>query len=152
VQLHAAVRELARQTDDLGDGEFGDGARVGEGRVEDGYAELCGRLEVDLVRADAEAADNDEVLCGFEDAGCELGLGADADDVDVPRKVLEYILCGTIAGHVLDLLDERIFAQTRLQRLHLVSLPTQYILPSLVHILQQKNFDILGSERLQRLV
>lgn len=40
-------------------------------------------MEVDLVGADAEAADYDEVFGFFEDAGGELGFGADADDVDV---------------------------------------------------------------------
>ena len=45
-----------------------------------------GVLEVDLVRADAEAADDNQVLGFGEDAGSELGFGMDAKDVDIPKK------------------------------------------------------------------
>ena len=74
MQLHAAIRELACQTYDLRDCQFGDRARVAEGRVEDGYTEGGGGFEIHLICADTEAADDYEVLCGFEDSLGELGL------------------------------------------------------------------------------
>lgn len=83
---------MAGETYDLCDGELGDGARVAEGGVEDGYAELRGGLEVDLVGADAETADYYEVLCGFEDTLCELGFGADTDNMDISAFRLVLIL------------------------------------------------------------
>jgi hypothetical protein len=61
LELAGAVRELTRERDDLANDEFGDGARVGERRVEDGDTLLGRAVEVDLVRADAEAADNKEL-------------------------------------------------------------------------------------------
>jgi hypothetical protein len=45
-----------------------------------------GVLEVDLVRADAEAADDNQVLGFGEDAGSELRFGTDAEDVDITKK------------------------------------------------------------------
>jgi hypothetical protein len=44
-----------------------------------------GVLEVDLVRADAEAADDDEVLGFGEDASGELRLRTDSKDMDISR-------------------------------------------------------------------
>jgi hypothetical protein len=45
-----------------------------------------GVLEVDLVRADAEAADDNQVLGFGEDAGSELRFGTDTEDVDITKK------------------------------------------------------------------
>ena len=39
-----------------------------------------------MVRADAEAADGDEVFCFGKDAGGELGFRTDAEDIDVPGE------------------------------------------------------------------
>jgi hypothetical protein len=58
MQFGAAVCELPCKGYDLGDGEFGHGTRVREGRVEDGNAEGGGGDEIDLVCADTEAADH----------------------------------------------------------------------------------------------
>jgi hypothetical protein len=68
VHFGGAVGELAGEADDLADYELGDGAGVGEGGVEDADAVGGGVGEVDLVRADAEAADDDQVFGGGEDA------------------------------------------------------------------------------------
>ena len=59
--LAGPVTELTREGDDLADDEFGDGTRVGKGRVEDGDPGLCGGLEVDLVGPDAETSDRQEL-------------------------------------------------------------------------------------------
>jgi hypothetical protein len=45
-----------------------------------------GVLEVDLVRADAEAADDNQVLGFGEDAGSKLGFRTNAEDVDITKK------------------------------------------------------------------
>jgi len=83
MQFHAPVAQLPGESDAFCDCEFSDRARVGERRVEDGDAGACGVDEVDLIRADAKTADNDEILGLAEDALGELGFGADTDDVDV---------------------------------------------------------------------
>lgn len=83
MHLVGAVTELAGEGDNLSDDELGDTARVTEGRIEDGNAMVRGKLEIDLVGADTEAADGDEVAGLFEDAGGEFSLGADTKDMDI---------------------------------------------------------------------
>ncbi len=60
-QLRGALKELARENDELGHDKLGDGARVGEGRVEDRDTRQRSGLEIDLVGADAEASNNKEL-------------------------------------------------------------------------------------------
>jgi len=60
--LASTIAELTAEGDNLGDDELGDGARVGEGRVEDGDSGLSGGEKVDLVGSDAEAADDEKLL------------------------------------------------------------------------------------------
>lgn len=69
VHLGRAVGELAGEKDYFGDDKLGDGARVGEWRVEDGGASSGGVREVNLGGADAEAADCEEVFGMVEDVG-----------------------------------------------------------------------------------
>ena len=56
-----ATRHTAEQHHGLGNHQFRDAARVGERRVEHRQPERLGRCEVDLVGADAEAADDNEL-------------------------------------------------------------------------------------------
>jgi hypothetical protein len=67
--------------DDLGDGQFGDAARVRERRVEHRDAAARGRVEVDLVRADREAPDRKQLVGAFENRARQLRARADAEDV-----------------------------------------------------------------------
>jgi hypothetical protein len=83
MEFGASVAQLACQSDYFGDGEFGYGARVAEGRIEDGYAERGGGFEVHLVCADAETAYYLKVSGGLQDARSKFCFGADAYDVDV---------------------------------------------------------------------
>lgn len=53
-----AVAKLAGQSNNFRNDELSHTARVGEGRVEHGDTMGSGVLEVDLVGADAEAADD----------------------------------------------------------------------------------------------
>lgn len=83
VHLVGSVAELTGKGDDLGNDKLSDTARVGEGGVEDGDTILGGKLEVDLVGTNTEAADDEEV-CGLtEDLLGELCLGSDTNDLDV---------------------------------------------------------------------
>lgn len=59
--LPATLEVLSSESDDLGNDELSDGARVREGGVEDGNASFGGGGEVDLVCADAEAADDKQL-------------------------------------------------------------------------------------------
>ena len=61
--LPAALKVLARKRDDFRDDELCDRARVGEGRVENGDTGFGCRVQVDLVRAYAEAANNQKLRC-----------------------------------------------------------------------------------------
>ena len=88
-----------------------------------------GVSEVDLVRADAEAADGDEVLCVGQDAGGELGLAADAQDMDV-----------------FDLLNELVFGKGGLEGFDLVALCCEDIFAGLVHILEEEDLNVLFPE------
>lgn len=75
---------MTGESDDFGDCEFGYGSRIGEGGVEDGNSELSSGFEVDLVCANAEAADDCEILCRVEYAGCKLGFRTNTEDLDIP--------------------------------------------------------------------
>lgn len=86
VQLHASVTKLSRQRNDFRDDEFGNRARVGERRVEDGDTCVGGILEVDLVGTNTEATDDNEVLGLPQNASSELSLGTNTDDVDISER------------------------------------------------------------------
>jgi hypothetical protein len=63
VHLVGAVAKLTGESDYLSYNQFGHASRVREGRVKDGDA-LSSRIgQIDLVRANTEAADDQEVLC-----------------------------------------------------------------------------------------
>ena len=98
-----AWRDAAHQHDDLADGEFGDAAGVGERRVEHRDSEGGCRTQVDLVGADAEAADRHQRAGAAEHALGKLGAAADAEDVGAAhgldqRVVLERLLIQRDAG------------------------------------------------------
>ena len=61
VALGTLFGNTAQQQQDFTQHQFGDGAGVGEGGVEDGNATHLGGLEVDLIGTDAEAADGDQL-------------------------------------------------------------------------------------------
>ena len=84
VHFGVSIAELAREGDDLGDDEFCDGAGVGKGRVEHANTAIGGRGEVNLVGADTETADRDQIFGMREDTRGDFGFGADSEDVNVP--------------------------------------------------------------------
>jgi hypothetical protein len=74
VHFQRAIAQLAGERDDLGDNQLSNAARVGKRRVEDGNTMLGRIVQVYLVGADAEAADDEEVLGFLKDLGCEFCL------------------------------------------------------------------------------
>jgi hypothetical protein len=60
--LTSAVGELPGEADDFGEDELGDGARVGERRVEHGDTGVSGGGKIDLVGSDTEASDGEELV------------------------------------------------------------------------------------------
>ena len=102
------LRQPARQRDDLGDHQLDDAAGVGVRRVEDRDAALGGRVEVDLVGADAEAADRDQVLGRVEHPRRDVGVGADPEQLYAARQHLDELVLGEGAGAQLDLVAARL--------------------------------------------
>src|SRR6478672_741832 len=82
----------ASERDDLGEGKFDDAARVRERSVEDRDAALRGGFEIDLVRADAERANGDEVRCRLEYPPRDVRLRSDAEDGHVLRGLYQFRL------------------------------------------------------------
>lgn len=152
VKLIRAVTKLASESDDLANNELSDGARVGEWRVENSNTVAGCVLEVDLVGADTEAADDNEVLCGLEHLCAQLGLGADTDNMNIPSRAVSYDRGLQVSSYYsLDLLNELVLWQRGLQRLDLVALALQNVNTGLVDILQQQDLDVLCIEWLQLL-
>jgi hypothetical protein len=73
VHLVGSVDELSREGNDFGNDEFGDGSRVGKGRVEDRDTFFSGVRQVDLVRSDAKASNNHELGVSIKQADSDPG-------------------------------------------------------------------------------
>ena len=86
VQVGALVGQPPGERDDLGDRQLDHAAGVGERRVEDRDPALRGGGEIDLVGADAERADRQQVGCGVERGRGDLGLRADPEQVDAGSR------------------------------------------------------------------
>ena len=56
-----------------------------------GDTAFAGGVEVDLVGADAEAADRDQFLRAVEDLFGQLGAGANADEVRIGDPFLQLV-------------------------------------------------------------
>ena len=102
VEDAVALERAAHEHDDLADRELDHAARVRVRRVEDGDATRGGGGEVDLLGADAEAADREEAVRGGEGGGRHAGLRADAEERDALERAGEFGL-GQRVGDRLDL-------------------------------------------------
>jgi hypothetical protein len=120
----------AGQRDDLGDRQLDDAAGVGVGRVEDRDAALRGGPQVDLVGADAERADRQQVGGGVEDLLRDVRRRADAEQVDALHG-----------------LDELVLAQRPVAGLDLEALAPQEVGAVDVDVLQQQDADVLVREQ-----
>ena len=85
-------RDAAQQQDRLGQYQLSHRAGVRVGRVEHGDTAFAGGVEVDLVGADAEAADRDQFLRAVEDLFGQLGAGANADEVRIGDGPAQFVL------------------------------------------------------------
>jgi hypothetical protein len=83
VHLAGAVGQLPREHHRLGQNQLGDAAGVAEGGVEDRHAVGVGRAQIDLVGADAEAADGEQTGGGGEHLVGDVGFATNAQHVDV---------------------------------------------------------------------
>ncbi len=86
--VRAGRRDVARQRHQHGDGVLGRGDHIARGRIDHGDARLGGRFNVDVVNADAGAADDTQLLARPDHLGGRLGGAAHeqgvvvADDLD----------------------------------------------------------------------
>lgn len=95
---------------------------------------------IDLVSADAKAADDDQILGFTQDSCCELRLGTYADDVNITGLIISKQL-----GRVLQLLGitppnpmyQFILWQGSLQEIDLIALSSQDSSASLVNIFEE---------------
>ena len=60
------MRDASQEHDNFGQHQFSNAAGVGEWRVKRRNAALSGRIEIDLISADAEASDADQARRMFE--------------------------------------------------------------------------------------
>ncbi|KPW25720.1 Uncharacterized protein ALO83_04859 [Pseudomonas cannabina pv. alisalensis] len=98
--------DAAQQQDRLGQHQFGDRTGVGVRRVEHRDTAFARRVQINLVGADAEAADRDQFLGAVEQLFGQLSAGTDADEVSVGdlflqlgfRQRLGVVLDAGIAG------------------------------------------------------
>mmetsp|Transcript_37283 Transcript_37283/g.96310 ORF Transcript_37283/g.96310 Transcript_37283/m.96310 type:complete len:475 (-) Transcript_37283:71-1495(-) len=126
VHGRSALADLARQPDDVADDEFGDAPGVREGRVENRDALLLRRRQVHLVSADAEAGNCQQPVARLDHLLGDLGLAADAQDVQV-----------------LDLLEELGLGERRLERLHREALVLQHLDAVGRHSLQEEDLNLV---------
>ena len=118
------VGDVAEQGDGQADGQFDHRAGVGIGGVEDRDAPTGGGVEIDLVGPDAEGGDGHQPIGGVEDAGADLGLGADAEHMDAP-----------------DGLDQGVLVQRALQGFHRVAGFLQPLDGGGMDVLEQQDAD-----------
>ncbi len=95
------LRDAAEQQDGFRQHQLGHGPRVGERRVEHGDAALGRRVQVNLVRPDAERADGHELLSHGEHLSGELRARADAEEMNVGEQARQVGLRDR-AGSALD--------------------------------------------------
>lgn len=84
VHLHRTVTKLTGEDDNLRNDKLGNASRVRKGRVEHSDALLRSKLKIHLVRTNAEAPNDQQVLRFPKDLLSELCLGADTNNVYIP--------------------------------------------------------------------
>src|SRR5690606_20904609 len=97
------LRQLARQCEHHGDGMLGGGDRVAEGRVHHDDALPRRRRNVDIVDADAGAANHLEVGRRSDQLLGHLGGGTNGEAVILADYFEHLLLVGTDIGKIVDL-------------------------------------------------
>ena len=101
-------RDVARGGEHQRDGQLGGGDDVGGRRVDDHDAGLGGRLDVDVVEADARAGDDLEPAGCRQRLGVDLGGGAHQDRVGVGDRRQQLAAVGAVAAPDLEVGAERL--------------------------------------------
>lgn len=96
MHAHRLVADKTGEIDDVRDDELGDGARVRERRIEHRDRFRLGRLQVDLIRADAEAPDREQILGALDHLLAHLRHRANADDMIIGNRRLQSVTCANI--------------------------------------------------------
>ena len=97
------LRDLAGEREHQRDGVLGGGDRVAERRVHHDHALGGGGRDIDVVDADAGAADHLEVLGLLQELGGDLGGRADRQPVELADQLGELLLVGAELGLEVDL-------------------------------------------------
>ncbi len=92
------LRDLTRQREHQRDGVLGGGDRIAERRVHHDHALGGRRRNVDVVDADAGAADHPQLLGFLQKLRRHLGGGADGKAVEVADHLGELVLVGAELG------------------------------------------------------
>ncbi len=95
--------DLPRQRQHQRDGVFGGGDRIAERRVHDDDAARGGGRNIDIVDADAGAADHFEAVGLFQKLGGDLGGGADGEAVEAVDRRGKLVLVLAEIGLEIDL-------------------------------------------------
>jgi hypothetical protein len=82
---------------------LGRGHRIAERRVHDHDAARRGRRNVNIVDADAGAADNFQSLGSFQDLGRHFRRRADGEAIVIGDRREQRVLVLTEVGHVIDI-------------------------------------------------
>ncbi len=82
--------DTAQQQDGFGQHQFGDRTGIGVGRIEHCDTALARRVQVNLVGADAEAADRNQFLGTIEQLFGQLSTGADTDEMGVGDLFFQF--------------------------------------------------------------
>jgi hypothetical protein len=127
-QARVGLRDVAGEREQQRHRVLGGGDDVGLRRVGDDDPPLGGGLHVDVVDADAGAADGLQLRGALEDVGGELGRGADEDAVVLADAVevvalldVEVLLEEGDAGRADLLGDEHLHSRSTTQSMHAVS-------------------------------
>ncbi len=91
VHGHRLVGDVAGQHDNQADDHFHYRTGVGIGCIENGDALLRAGLEVNLIGADAESGDGHQLVGGFDGLGREIGLRAQAEDMDALQRLDQVV-------------------------------------------------------------
>ena len=101
-------RDVPRGGEQQPDRQLGGADDVGLRRVDHHHAGLGGRLDVDVVQADARAGDDLELPGRGERLGVDLGRAADQDRVDVGNGRQQRGAVGAVAVADLEVRAERV--------------------------------------------
>ena len=96
-------RDLPRQRQHQGDRMFGGGDRIAERRVHHDDAARGRRRDIDIVDADAGAADHFQICRALKNLGRDLGGGTDREPVEAVDRFGKFVLVLAEVGLKVDL-------------------------------------------------